>query len=72
MRFSLRATIQRITCIAGLVVLFFAGSMLAQAPTGILRGQVTDPSGAAVVGATVLVTPTSGEAKGAQSGKDGT
>ncbi len=72
MRFSLGATIQRITCIAGLIVLFFAGRSFAQAPTGILRGQVTDPSGAAVVSATVLVTPTSGEAKGAQSGKDGT
>jgi len=72
MKFSLGATIQRITCIAGLIVLFFAGRSFAQAPTGILRGQVTDPSGAAVVGATVLVTPTSGEAKGAQSGKDGT
>jgi len=68
----LSATIQRLTCIATLIVFLFACSTLAQAPTGILRGQVTDPSGAAVVGATVLVTPASGEAKGATSGKDGT
>ncbi len=72
MRSSRRSTIQRCTCIAALIVLLFACSTRAQAPTGILRGQVTDPSGAAVVGATVLVTPASGEAKGAQSGKDGT
>lgn len=72
MRFSVRSAIQRITCLASLILLFFSYSALAQAPTGILRGQVTDPSGAAVVGATVLVTPATGEAKGAQSGKDGT
>src|SRR4029077_11862644 len=57
---------------ATLIVFLFACSTLAQVPTGILRGQVTDPSGAAVVGATVLVTPASGGAKGATSGKDGT
>ena len=72
MRFSLSATIQRPTCIATLIVFLFACSTLAQAPTGVVSGQVTDPSGAAVVGATVLVTPASGEAKGATSGKDGT
>src|SRR5260370_36497223 len=69
MRSSRRSTIQRCTCIAALIVLLFACSTRAQAPTGILRGQVTDPSGAAVVGATVLVTPAWGGAKGAQSGK---
>ena len=72
MRFSLRSTIQRVTCLAGLILSFFLSSALAQAPAGILRGQVTDPSGAAVVGATILVTPATGDAKGAQSGKDGT
>jgi Carboxypeptidase regulatory-like domain len=72
MKSSRRSRIQRITCIASLVVLLVACTARAQAPTGILRGQVTDPSGAAVVGATVLVTPASGEAKGATSGKDGT
>lgn len=32
----------------------------AQAPTGALRGQVTDPSGAAITGASVVMTPATG------------
>ena len=31
-----------------------------QAPSGILRGQVTDPSGAAISGASVIMTPVTG------------
>src|SRR5260370_33640988 len=72
MRSSRRSTIQRCTCIAALIVLLFACSTRAQAPTGILRGQGTDPSGAGVVGATGLVRPGSGEANGAESAKAGT
>ena len=32
----------------------------AQAPSGVLRGQVTDPSGAAITGASVVMTPVTG------------
>jgi hypothetical protein len=35
-------------------------SLMAQTPGGSLHGQVTDPSGAAIAGATVVVTPASG------------
>lgn len=38
----------------------FAGQLMAQSPATTLRGQVTDPSGAAVPGATVTVSGTSG------------
>jgi hypothetical protein len=50
----------------------FAAALAAQAPTGgALRGQVTDPSGAAVVGATVLLTTPSGAAMDTTTNKDG-
>ena len=42
-----------------------------QASTGMLRGQVSDPSGAGIVGATILAINSAGDAKGATSGKDG-
>ncbi|HEX8811502.1 MAG TPA: carboxypeptidase-like regulatory domain-containing protein, partial [Terracidiphilus sp.] len=43
----------------------------AQTATGTLRGQVTDPSGAAVTSATVLVTTPSGAATTAATNRDG-
>jgi hypothetical protein len=39
--------------------------------TGTLRGTITDPSGAAIVGATVLATSSTDQTFTAQSGKDG-
>jgi len=45
---------------AWLIAASFAGVLQAQTATGILRGQVTDPSGAAVVKATVLVSNATG------------
>ena len=48
-----------------------AVSAAAQAPTGTLRGQVTDPSGGVVVGATVLVTSSSGQTTTGQTNKTG-
>lgn len=42
-----------------------------QSTTGILRGQVTDPSDAAVAGATVLLTTPSGGSINATANKDG-
>ena len=45
--------------------IFLLGSLLApiavaQSTTGALRGQVADPSGAAIPGATVIMTPATG------------
>jgi len=49
----------------------FVVALRAQPPTGVLRGQVTDPSGGAVVGATVLLTRPSGAAMDTTTNKDG-
>ena len=43
----------------------------AQVPVGSVRGQVTDPSGAAVVGATVVVLPPEGASSSATTNRDG-
>ena len=43
----------------------------AQTPTGALRGQVTDPSGAVITGATVVMTPASGAPIPAQTNAQG-
>jgi len=65
----------RNTCMAGLVMLlvslFVVGSVTAQTNTGIIRGQVTDPSGATVVGATVLLTTPSGGSMDTTTNKEG-
>ena len=63
--------IARRWCIAALFLLALVGSVKGQSPTGILRGQVTDPSGAGIVGATILATNSAGDAKGATTAKDG-
>ena len=44
-----------------LVIAVFPAPSFPQAATGTLRGQVTDPSGSAVPGASVLVTPAGGQ-----------
>jgi hypothetical protein len=57
-----------------LIWLMFAGQLFAQT-TGVLRGQITDPSGAAVTQASVVATPAPGQpgqAKAAVVNKDGT
>lgn len=51
-----------------------APRLLAQSSTGVVRGQVTDPSGAAVTDATVVASPAPGEAGESKAGmvsKDG-
>lgn len=57
-----------------LCLLLILGSVIrlpAQTGTGTLRGQVRDPSGAIVVGATVTATGPSGQTATAKSGSDG-
>jgi hypothetical protein len=59
-----------------MIVSLFVGSLAAQgaaaqAATGGLRGQVTDPSGATVAGATVLLTTPAGASLDTTAGKDG-
>jgi len=60
---------------AALLSTVLAGRLFAEHPAGSLRGQVTDPSGAAVTGVSVLATPASrsaGKAKAAVVHEDGT
>src|ERR1700693_1212442 len=65
----------RKTCMACLVLLlvllFAVGAVGAQTNSGIIRGQVTDPSGAAVVGAAVLLTTPSGGSMDTTTNKEG-
>jgi Carboxypeptidase regulatory-like domain len=42
------------------ILLMFAGSLFAQSPSGRLHGQVTDPSGAVIPGATITLRNSSG------------
>jgi hypothetical protein len=58
--------------VVALLVLAFASVLHAQTNTGTLRGQITDPSGAAIAGATILATSSSAQTVTATSGKDGT
>ena len=59
-----------LACFAGLLF-FCAGALAAQSPTASIRGQVTDPSGAAVTEATVLLTTPSGGSMDTVSNKEG-
>ena len=54
------------------ISLALAGLISAQQPTGALKGQVTDESGAVIPGATVTVTNFAGVSKTLQAGPDGT
>ncbi|MGC1169063.1 MAG: carboxypeptidase-like regulatory domain-containing protein, partial [Candidatus Acidiferrales bacterium] len=48
-----------------------ASVSLAQTTTGAIHGQVTDPSAAAVVGASVIVTTPDGKSLAATTNRDG-
>jgi Carboxypeptidase regulatory-like domain len=54
-----------------LLVFLSVPASFAQIPTGALRGQVTDPSGAAITGATVVMTPATGAPITAQTNVQG-
>jgi len=56
---------------AGLLFLYVTGALAAQSPSATIRGQVTDPSGAAVAGATVLLTTPSGGSMDTVTNKEG-
>jgi hypothetical protein len=59
-------------CLAGLLFFCVASVLAAQAPTaGAIRGQVTDPSGGSVAGATVLLTTPTGASMDTVTNKDG-
>src|SRR5215475_5091453 len=66
-----RGVPQRAHVTACLLVLLWAVSVSAQTPTGMLRGQVTDPSGAAVLGATILLTTPNGASMDTTTNKEG-
>src|SRR5271155_2411293 len=70
MRFRSRAT-GNIFFLILLLAIIFPARLFAQSGTGTLRGQVTDPSGSAVGGASVLVTPAGGALVKATTGRDG-
>jgi carboxypeptidase family protein len=53
------------------LLLMSSAFFFAQETNGALRGQVTDPSGAAISGASVIMTPTSGSPVVVQSGAQG-
>lgn len=63
----------RFSYIVLLVFLFWlsVSALLAQTGSGVLRGQVTDPSGAAIAGASVIMTPATGSPIVIQSNAQG-
>ena len=61
----------RVCVAACLVILLAAAAAAGQGPNGTIRGQVTDPSGAAVAGATVLLTTPGGASMDTTTNKEG-
>src|ERR1700752_4090981 len=59
---SLRNLPRKLCCVS-LIVIFFAALLAAQQARGTLRGLITDELGAAIVGANVTITDTSGVQK---------
>ncbi len=53
-------TVDRYVCFLLLLIVLSLGASFAQTAPGSLRGQVTDPSGAAITGASVVMTPATG------------
>ena len=57
--------------ILSLLLLLFASLALAQSGSGILRGQVTDPSGAIITNADIVMTPVTGSPLSTQTSSQG-
>jgi len=62
---------KRFCLIIGSLLLLFSGGAWAQTASGSLHGQVTDPSGAAISGATVVMTPAAGSPTSVQTNAQG-
>ena len=58
--------------VIGFSFLVLVGPLFAQTSSGVLRGVVTDPSGAAIPGASVIMTPTTGSPIVIKSNSQGT
>jgi Carboxypeptidase regulatory-like domain len=71
MKTSYWTRLQRPTCIVTALILLLVAGARGQVPVTLIRGQVTDPSGAGVVGATILATNAGGDSKGAATNKEG-
>jgi carboxypeptidase family protein len=71
MRTSDWKSLWRGLCLALLMILAGVKPVGAQSTGGTLRGQVTDPSGASVAGATLLLTTPSGASMDTTTNKDG-
>jgi hypothetical protein len=69
---QLSSLMKQVFIIFLLILLFLPlGASVAQTTSGALRGQVTDPSGAAITSATVVMTPSSGSPVTAQTNAQG-
>lgn len=71
MKISFVSVRVRACCAACLIILFAGAVSYGQTPTGSIRGQVTDPSGAAVAKATILLTTPTGASMDTTANKDG-
>jgi hypothetical protein len=70
MNLAFRLTSKVVVSLLAWLMIFLADAS-SQVPTGSLRGQVTDPSGAAVPGATVVILPVEGPSSTTTTNRDG-
>src|SRR5882724_1737294 len=70
MNLAFRLTSKLVVSLLALLTIFLADAS-SQVPTGSLRGQVTDPSGSAVPGATVVALPVEGPSSTTTTNRDG-
>ncbi len=66
------STLKRCCAVECVLVIFSCISVFAQAPNAVIRGQVTDPSGAAVTRAAVNLTTPDGKTLNSRTKDDGT
>src|SRR5277367_6677760 len=71
MKTSCWKKIARRVCLTTILFITMIAGVQAQSPATSFRGQVTDPSGAGVAGATVLATSDTGDSKGATTNNEG-